>query len=1279
MSYFEIESKDISELDDADLRNLIGRLCEAELIEKGLPTSSVTWGGAQEAADGGLDVSVKNVEPLGKPGFVPRNTTGYQVKKNSMGKSACTKEMLDKGAIKPTIENIAGQNGAYIIVSGKDDCSDKMLGDRLMGMEDAVSALATKNNLKLDFYGRDRIATWLRSHPGVSLWARNKLGKPLSGWRPFERWAATPADLKDEFLADDHPCVFVLNLPSKTPQHLLEGIKLARERLKPPGRAVRITGLSGVGKTRFAQALFEENVGGDHLPSTNAIYADLGDDLTPTASELAADLIANDNAAYLVLDNCPPDVHRSLQKKVATSGTKLRLLTIEYDISDDKPEETEVIHLEPSSEEIVSKLVQERFPGLARVNADKVAEFSGGNARVAIALSSRVDADETLTNFSDEDLFQRLFSQRKGPNDSLLESAAILSLMYSFNVSQDESNDELAALGRISGFDRKTLHWSQAELLRRQLSQKRGDWRAVLPHALANRLSKRALENLSLDDINAELFKPGNERIFKSCAHRIGYLHDFEPARNLADRWVAPGAPLHDITSCDAESLACLVYIAPVFPETILTALETATKTAGFATCSNPNLNTFVRLLCHLAYEDEQFDRAIEVLLKFAETKKKSENINSIVGQIEHLFSLYLSGTEASPARRQKFVAKLLSSSDLRHREIASDLLNSAFKASGWSSFAIFSFGARKRGLGWQPKTHEEKLDWYVGFVRLLQARLESDDLLEKKWAKEMLTSHFRGLWEFAGCFDILEEIVLVHANGGVWPEVWMAIKKTLNLGSNNHRASLVKRLQDMEKLSAPCDPYSEIQAYALSNTWDHVELKGGSHTEGQNDIKEKIIMLGELACAEPEYLERMGEQLWEKPIDALWYFGRGLARGGSAPDKTFEFLVGLVETSSLEQVYTTLLQGFIHEVHDRDANQARLLQERILDVPKLKDHFVSLLSSAPIAPWGAKKLIELAKAGELEALRYIHIRSGQRHETISDDDLSELLSALIEVDSGVAAVFQILEMRLYIDEDSDYIPSEGLLSVGRKAILKMIAMDNDEIWQLRFHGFYRVADNCLAANAPKNEVAKIVERLCEGFRSYRLSKFKMGDLLSALISALIQNFLEVFLDHVFVGGDSEPPLASLLFGDSSSDLREASLNEAPVNKLIAWCNEDQILLSKIAKAVRTYVTAEQGGEPMDSPERVVLSEHIKSLLEVVEDKPSIVETIFACPWPSSWSNSLADILEKRALAFSALSEHPSEQIRKLVKLKLELIEKSIRENRARETEEHSQREQRFE
>ena len=62
MSPLDLTPQDLLKLSDAELREMIRRLCEAELASQNLPTSAVLAGGAQEAVDGGLDVvfSFKN-------------------------------------------------------------------------------------------------------------------------------------------------------------------------------------------------------------------------------------------------------------------------------------------------------------------------------------------------------------------------------------------------------------------------------------------------------------------------------------------------------------------------------------------------------------------------------------------------------------------------------------------------------------------------------------------------------------------------------------------------------------------------------------------------------------------------------------------------------------------------------------------------------------------------------------------------------------------------------------------------------------------------------------------------------------------------------------------------------------------------------------------------------------------------------------------------------------------------------------------------------------------
>ena len=81
---FEITANDIALLNDEGLRSLIALLCEAEARRRGLPTSCITWGGGQNAKDGGLDVRASFPAGTSISGFIPRPVTGFQVKKPDM-------------------------------------------------------------------------------------------------------------------------------------------------------------------------------------------------------------------------------------------------------------------------------------------------------------------------------------------------------------------------------------------------------------------------------------------------------------------------------------------------------------------------------------------------------------------------------------------------------------------------------------------------------------------------------------------------------------------------------------------------------------------------------------------------------------------------------------------------------------------------------------------------------------------------------------------------------------------------------------------------------------------------------------------------------------------------------------------------------------------------------------------------------------------------------------------------------------------------------------------
>ncbi len=179
---FDIDGTHISALNDTDLRTLVARLCEAELRLAQLPLSALTAGGHQNAADGGLDVRIDLPALTNLSGFIPRPSTGFQVKVPDMPGKAILSEMRPGNILRPVIQELASASGAYIIVSAKASITDKKLNRRRDAMREAVADARDANLLFLDFYDRERIALWVRAHPGLVAWVREKIGQPIHGW-----------------------------------------------------------------------------------------------------------------------------------------------------------------------------------------------------------------------------------------------------------------------------------------------------------------------------------------------------------------------------------------------------------------------------------------------------------------------------------------------------------------------------------------------------------------------------------------------------------------------------------------------------------------------------------------------------------------------------------------------------------------------------------------------------------------------------------------------------------------------------------------------------------------------------------------------------------------------------------------------------------------------------------------------------------------------------------------------------------------------------------------
>ena len=108
-----------------------------------------------------------------------------------------------------------------------------------------------------------------------------------AGWQPYGQWAQTHAGSDDSYLVDDALRIKTSSAGNGDGVTALTRPERIRDLLGQRGKVARLVGLSGVGKNRFVQALFDPAIGAYSLDPSLAVYADMADAPDPQPIVLA--------------------------------------------------------------------------------------------------------------------------------------------------------------------------------------------------------------------------------------------------------------------------------------------------------------------------------------------------------------------------------------------------------------------------------------------------------------------------------------------------------------------------------------------------------------------------------------------------------------------------------------------------------------------------------------------------------------------------------------------------------------------------------------------------------------------------------------------------------------------------------------------------------------------------------------------------------------------------------------------------------------------------------
>ena len=1269
---FDITPDDIALLNDTDLRNLVGRLSEAELRSRGLSAACVTWGGDQNAADDGVDVHVDLPAGTQIDGFVPRAGTVFQAKKMDLEPADIKEEMRPKGVIRPVIQELANQGGAYIIATSS-SVTYRKLKSRLAAMKDAVSDVANAGMLKLDYYDRTRIASWVRSHPGVILWVRSKIGKSVAGWRPYGAWATPTEGVDAEYLLDDHLRVETGRQENGTGLSAAAGIEHIRNILNSPGSVVRLVGLSGVGKTRFVQALFDSRVGQNNLNPDLAVYTNMSDSPDPQPHALATDLATMGHRAILVVDNCTPDLHRSLSSVCRTAGSKLSVVTVEYDIREDLPEGTDVFKLEPSSPELIKKLIKHRFPKMVQVSVDTIADNSDGNARVALALAATVGVNETISSLADEDLFRRLFQQGHGHDESLLIAAQALSLVYSFhgeNVS-DDLGAELVRIGRTIGKSAQEMYGHAATLRDRDLVQQRDVWRAVLPHAVANRLAKHALKRVPPETIQANLVSGASERLLRSFSRRLGYLSDSKEAAAISQSWLAPEGLLGNVANLNEFGKALLGNVAPVAPVETLAALERA-YLASDSDEAIAHCREYVRLIRLLAYDAGMFTRCAALLCRFAGSEEVGSNSSDSARNVfVSLFSLYLSGTHATIEQRLDVLKPLLLSVDAKEQELGLKALGAMLEATHIGSAYSFEFGSRVRDYGYWPKTVAEVQEWFTKALQFATG-IACSKAASAKAVQKVIADKFRGLWSVAAMEDELVKTCPAIASKGFWRDGWVAVRETQAYDGKGLPLDSAARLSSLEECLRPKDLVQSIRAIVLSDGKHYYELVEAETEDDSTEAMKKkgdatdkrVRELGQLAAQDrPSLDEVVHETLTSRGL--LWMFGEGLAEGSADLRATWEYLKGHCASTPREKLNVQVLAGFISKARRIDIDLANTLLDEAVDDETLGYFFPHLGSTDKIDERGTSRLMRSLSLGKAPISMYESLRYGRVMDSIPPKALSELVLTVASKENGWDVAVELMNMRLHFEKPGSGGIAADLRETGWSVLqgISFTARNQQEDYRLAI-----VAKACLPGENCAERVSILCKRLKAAVASHKTSIIYYDDLLVTLLNIEPGAALQALCE-----GDASEAKRGLRIIEDAQRSKNGLFQGIPHDVLLDWCESDpSVRYPALAAGIPISTNEDKAGTRNWTPLALLL-------LDKAPDRVEILKMYMRQIRLSGGWGSPASIIEANASLLDKLPPTTDQAAKAFVAAEKQQLAKEIEELKREETARDRKRTERFE
>ena len=695
-------------------------------------------------------------------------------------------------------------------------------------------------------------------------------------------------------------------------------------------------------------------------------------------------------------------------------------------------------------------------------------------------------------------------------------------------------------------------------------------WRAVLPHAIANRLAALALENIPLATIEAQLIANAPVRLVKSFSRRLGYLHGSKDAVAIVENWLATDSILGNVANLNEVGDAMLNNVAPAAPEAVLAAFERALFGPD---CDKAVVSCVkhVRLLRSLAHDPALFERCTSLLLKLAKEAGEDSKSHSAATVFVSVFFLYLSGTHATIEQRLRVIEPLLLSDDSNQRSLGLKALKATLETGPFTSDYQFEFGARSRDHGYWPRNGGEVRHWYASVLKLTETLACSDRPIAPRVCATV-GKEFRGLWNI-GMYDELELLCRAISGKKFWPEGWIAVRETLNFDSQRFPPEIVARLSLLEAHLRPTDLVQKVRAIVLSDSMTGLDLddfEGKSTDDPAAEIRKTEAIARGLGKAVANDARTFDELLGElvSGRGRLTPFGQGLLEGALDPKATWDRLVAQLATKGEGEQNVQILVGFLSALQVENPLLADALLDDAAESEMLFGWYPVFQATVRIDAKGVDRIRRSLAFGRTPIGRYDVLAWDGAPDQISAQDLKELVITIAAKPDGFNVALEMLGMRLYSDDRKKQGHAFEILDAGRELLrqLRFTKKTNREDHRLEI-----ISKACLVGEEGAEVARRICRKLKASVAKYETYSFNNSGLLQGLLTAQ-----PAPISDALCSGDTAEIKQGIRILEDGSRHSKNLLDVVPEGDLLDWCDKEPNSRYAIVAAGITWSLAEE-------------------------------------------------------------------------------------------------------